>query len=357
MKKIWIIALFLMMVAVLAACGGSSEGASNEANKSDESSDTKVDVSRVRVLIGSSSTGGDTYQNADAVTRYLEKELDTNMKVDAVGANRAFDELAKAKTDGSSIMFFHDMSYLGVEYGSFPEDYALENWKVGPIVSINPGNVFLAKADAPYNTMLEAAEWLKANADKTLTVAIEAGGVSQISFDGFYIWVKDTYGEEVSSRIKAYITGSQSDKDQALWDGNVDIIHGSIASNVQYTEDGVEDKIKMKFLGVTSKERVEGYDIPTFAEQGIKVNGKEFVFAKEYFFLLPKDIDEDFANKLDQGAAQVVENSDYAKDLSVNAFYVNHYSLEESESYLTEKRDFMRYIIENGADLNEITAN
>jgi tripartite-type tricarboxylate transporter receptor subunit TctC len=354
MKKLWVFALILMLGTVLAACGGGSSEVSKEAEGSD---DTKVDVSRVRVLIGSSSTGGDTYQNADAVTRYLEKELDTNMKVDAVGANRAFDELAKAKTDGSSIMFFHDMSYLGVEYGSFPEDYALENWKVGPIVAINPGNVFLAKADAPFNTMVEAAEWLKENTDKTLTVAIEAGGVSQISFDGFYIWAKDTYGEEVSGRIKAYITGSQSDKDQALWDGNVDIIHGSIASNVQYTEDGVEDKIKMKFLGVTSKERVEGYDIPTFAEQGIKVNGQDFVFAKEYFFLLPKDIEENFANSLDQGVAKVVENADYAKDLGVNAFYVNHYSLEESEAYLTEKRDFMRYIIENGADLNEITAN
>ena len=65
MKKIWVFALILMMGAVLAACGGSSEEASSDAEGSD---DTKVDVSRVRVLIGSSSTGGDTYQNADAVT-------------------------------------------------------------------------------------------------------------------------------------------------------------------------------------------------------------------------------------------------------------------------------------------------
>ena len=349
MKKIWGFVLVLMFGAVLAACGGDSETSAGD--------EGAVDVSRVRVLIGSDSTSGDTYQNADAVTRYLEKEIGTNMKVDAVGANRAFDELSKAKTDGSSIMFFHDMSYLGVEYGSFPEKYSLENWKVGPIVSINPGNVFLAKGDAPYNTMVEAAEWLKANPDETITIAIEAGGVSQISFDGFYIWVKETYGKEVSGRIKAYITGSQSDKDQALWDGNVDIIHGAISANAQYTEDGVEDKIKMKFLGVTSEERIEGYDIPTFAEQGIKVDGKDFVFAKEYFFLFPKDIDEDFADKLDQGVANVVENADYAKDLAVNAFYVNHQTLEESETYLKEKREFMRYIIENGADLNEITAN
>jgi tripartite-type tricarboxylate transporter receptor subunit TctC len=353
MKKLLSIMFVLILAFGLAACGNTDK-ASKDTKSSD---DTKVDVSRIRVLIGSTSTGGDTYQNAEAVSRYLETELDTNAKVDAVGANRAFDELAKAKTDGSEIMFFHDMSYLGVEYGSFPENYSLDNWTIGPVVAANPGNAFLAKVDAPYQTMAESAEWLKANPDKTLKVAIEAGGVSQISFDAYYIWVKDQYGTEVSDRIKAYVTGSQSDKDQALWDGNVDIIHGSVASNVQYTEDGVDDKIKMKFLGITSPKRIEGYDISTFVEQGIKVNGKDFTFEKEYFFLLPKNIDKGFLEKLDKAVAKVVKNADYAKDLAINAFTVNHIPMADSEAYLKEKRDFMGYIVENGPDMNEITAN
>ncbi|MGI8385181.1 tripartite tricarboxylate transporter substrate-binding protein [Robertmurraya sp. P23] len=349
MKKVWIMLFVLVLGTVLAGCG-KEKASSNEDS-------TKVDVSRVRVLIGSSSTGGDTYQNADAVTRYLEKELDTNAKVDAVGANRAFDELAKAKTDGSSVMFFHDMAYLGVEYGSFDEKYSLENWTVGPVVALNPGNAFLAKADAPFDTMAESAEWLKNNPEETIKVAIEAGGVSQIGFDAYYLWVKEEYGTEVSDRIKVYVTGSQSDKDQALWDGNVDIIHGSVSSNAQYTEEGVEDKIKMKFVGITSSERLEGYEISTFAEQGIKVDGKEFTFDKEYFFLLPKDIDQAFVDKLDQAISEVVKNPDYAKDLDVNAFIVNHIPMKEAEAHLTEKRDILSNIIKNGPDLNEITAN
>lgn len=351
MKKIWSMIVVLLLGVALAGCG--SSGSSGEA----EADSTKVDVSRVRVVIGSSSTGGDTYQNADAITRYLEKELDTNAKVDAVGANRAFDELAKAKSDGSTIMFFHDMAFLGVDYGSFEEKYSLENWTVGPVVALNPGNAFLAKADAPFDTMADAAEWLKNNPNETIKVAIEAGGVSQIGFDAFYLWVKEQYGEEVSDRIKVYVTGSQSDKDQALWDGNVDIIHGSVSSNAQYTEEGVEDKIKMKFLGITSSKRLDGYEIPTFAEQGIKVDGKEFTFDKEYFFLLPKDIDKDFVEKLDKAVAKVVENPDYAKDLKVNSFVVNHIPMEEAKAHLIEKRDFLSKIIKNGPDLNEITAN
>ncbi|MFC4323531.1 tripartite tricarboxylate transporter substrate-binding protein [Litchfieldia salsa] len=348
-RKLMSLLSVTMLALSLVACGSSTSG--------DGDSATEVDVNRVRVVIGSTSTGGDTYQNADAISRFLEEPLGTNMKVDAVGANRAFDELASAKNDGSTVLFFHDMAYLSVEYGTLDEKYSLENWTAGPIVAINPGNAFLAKSDAPYNTMAESAEWLKDNPSESITVAIEAGGVSEIIFDGYYLWVKEEYGTEVSDRIKVYVTGSQSDKDQALWDGNADIIHGAIASNVQYTEDGVEDQIKMKFLGVTSAERVEGYDIPTFAEQGIKVNGKEFTFAKEYFFLLPKDIDEDFLNKLDKAAAEVAKDAKYAEDLEVNSYYVNYIPAAEAKEYLIEKKNTMKSIIENAPKLDDITSN
>jgi tripartite-type tricarboxylate transporter receptor subunit TctC len=352
MKKLLSVMFVLILSLALAACGST-----DKASKDAGSDEKKVDLSRIRVLIGSSSTGGDTYQNAEAVSRYLEKELDTNAKVDAVGVNRAFDELSKAKSDGSEIMFFHDSAYLGVEYGSLPADYSLEKWTIGPVVSLNPGNAFLAKANAPFETMAESAEWLKANPNKELKIAIEAGGVSQIGFDAYYLWVKEQYGQEVSDRVKVYVTGSQSDKDQALWDGNVDIIHGSVSSNAQYTEDGVEDKIKMKFVGITSAERLEGYEIPTFAEQGIAVDGKEFTFDKEYFFLLPKEIDKGFVEALDKAIAKVVKNADYAKDLGVNSFVVNHIPMAEAEAHLTEKRDIISKIIKKGPNLNDITAN
>jgi tripartite-type tricarboxylate transporter receptor subunit TctC len=346
-KKLLPILMVLMLAGVLTACSGQSAGTSG-------SSDGEI-PDRTRVVIGSTSTGGDTYQNSDTASRYLEDVLGTNMKVDAVGAVQAFSELAKADTDGSTIMFFHDMAYLGVEYGSIDEKNALENWKIGPVVSTNPGNAFLTSADAPYDTMAESAEWLKNNPDETITIAIEAGGVSEISFDGYYLWVKEEYGTEVSDRIKVYPTGSQEDKNQALWDGNADIINGSIGGNNEFTKDGVDSKIKMKFLGITAGKRVEGYDIPTFAEQGIAVNGKEFVFDKEFFILLPKDIDSSFVKALDEAVAEVVENPDYVKDLAKNAYIPSYISAEEAEDYLLEKRSTFQNIINNAPTVDELT--
>ncbi|WP_080846011.1 tripartite tricarboxylate transporter substrate-binding protein [Cytobacillus gottheilii] len=348
MKKLLFVLVAGLLVLTAAACGNQTGGTDAEAGTG------TVDLSRVRVLIGSTSTGGDTYQIADLISRNVEKPLDTNIKVDAVGSERAFNELTKAKTDGSEIMFFHDMAYLGVEYGSFGDEHELENWKIGPVVATNPGNAFLAKADAPYDTLAEAAQWLQDHPDEMVTVAIEAGGVSQIGFDAFYLWAKEEFGQDVADRIKVYVTGSQKDKDQALWDGNVDIIHGSIGANNEYTKDGVEDKIKMKFLGLTAGERVEGYDIPTFAEQGITVNGKEFVFDKEFFFILPKDIDDNFVDALDQAVAEAVENEDYQNDLLKNAYVANYVPADESADYLLEKRETLRYIISNAPSLDDI---
>ncbi|WP_138418056.1 Bug family tripartite tricarboxylate transporter substrate binding protein [Aquibacillus sediminis] len=366
-KKLWMLLVVAVLGALLAACNSETEDVSEGGQEADQEAEevsgdaentsgeeASVDLNRIRVVIGSSSTGGDTYQNADAVSRYTEEALDTNMKVDAVGALRAFDELGKANDDGSTIMFFHDMAYLGVEYGSFDQDDELENWRIGPVVATNPGNAFLTSADAPYDTMAESAEWLEENPDETITVALESGGVSEIVFDGYYLWVEEEYGTDVTDRIHAYVTGSQEDKNQALWDGNTDIIHGSIGANKQYTEDGVEDKIKMKFLGITAGERVEGFDVPTFAEQGITVDGEEFVFDKEFFFLMPKNVDENFATALNDAIADVVKNPDYEEDLNTNTYIVNHKPADEAEEYLLDKREKFRSIIERAPDLDEI---
>lgn len=315
-----------------------------------------VDVNRVRVVLGSSSTTADTYQNAHAFTENVGQTLDVNMKADAIGANKAFQALDKAKPDGSTIMFFHDMAYLSVKYGSQPEKFGLDNWTVGPVVSLNPGAAFLAKHDAPYNDLVEAAEWLKDNKSETLTFAVEAGGTSELSLDAFYLWVADKYGDDVAERIKVFATGSDEEKNQALWSGNVDIIYGSIGGNEQYTKDDVEDKVKEKFLAITASERVEGFDIPTFAEQGIEVDGEPFTFDKEFFVLMPKDVEDSFASALDDATAEAVETDAYVDELSKNHFQPNYVPLDESTEHVEEKRDRLESIIDQAPDFDDLAS-
>lgn len=350
MKKNLVTFITAPILAIsLAACsnGGESDGGQEESG---------VDVNRVRVVLGSSSTTADTYQNAHAFTENVGEALDVNMAADAIGANNAFQALDSADSDGSTIMFFHDMAYLSVKYGSLPSDYALDNWTVGPVVSLNPGAAFLTSHDAPYDDMVEAADWLEENESETLTFAVEAGGTSELSLDAFYIWVADTYGEDVAERIKVFASGSDEEKNQALWSDNVDIIYGSIGGNEQYTEDDVEDRVKEKFLAITASERVEGFDIPTFAEQGIEVDGEPFTFDKEFFLLMPNDVDESFTTALDDATAEAIETDAYVDELSTNHFETNYVPMEESTQYLQDKRDRLSSLIDQAPEFNDLAS-
>ena len=118
-----------MVVGLLAGCGNSSSNNGGSTNTSDPGSEQTGEVSnasgesslkgkRVRVVIGSTSTGGDSYMIADMVTRYLGEEMGFNGKVDAVGNAQALDAVSKADGDGTTIMMFHDMAYLSVLFGA-----------------------------------------------------------------------------------------------------------------------------------------------------------------------------------------------------------------------------------------------
>ena len=101
------------------------------------------------MVIGSTSTGGDSYMIADMVTRYLGEEMGFNGKVDAIGNAQALDTISKAKGDGTTIMMFHDMAFLSVLFGAVSEDYALENLTVGPRIGVNPGGCFGGQGRRP----------------------------------------------------------------------------------------------------------------------------------------------------------------------------------------------------------------
>ncbi|WP_346728848.1 hypothetical protein [Paroceanicella profunda] len=186
----------------------------------------------MRMVIGSTSTGGDTYQNSAIVADALSEKLGINIKVDAVGATEAFKALARDRR-GTTIMVFHDQSYLANLYGVTGYGDPFEEFVVGPTLAINPGNAYLVPADSPYHSMediLAAAE-----AGTRVRVAIQPGGVSEIGFSALKNAARlRAPGSE--ENIVPVNTGSQSDKNQAMWDDLADVINGSIQANEQFTQ-------------------------------------------------------------------------------------------------------------------------
>ena len=311
------------------------------------------DGKNVRVVIGSTSTTGDSYMIADMTMRYLAKQLNANTKVDAVGAGPAFEAISTAKPDGETIMMFHDMTYLGVLFGAFEEKYALENMIVGPRVGTNPGAAFGAKAAAPYANMKEMADYLKANPSEHVRVNIEAGGVSHIGFISYYEWVVNQYGQDVADRMDVIVGGSTSEKLQMLWDGNTDVIFADYSSLLQYTDPKVEDKLRVKFVALLDE--IDGVDVPTFAELGVTLNGEPFSFSKDFIIYLPKDTPAEYIAELDKAAEAVAKDPAFIEEMAKQKYKAAFMPAAEAKAYITEKRDSLEALIKAAPSLDELT--
>ncbi len=351
-----------MAVGLLAGCGGitrkpapSTGDPGTEATGSAASGESSLKGKRVRVVIGSTSTGGDSYMIADMVTRYLGEEMGFNGKVDAIGNAQALDTISKAKGDGTTIMMFHDMAFLSVLFGAVSEDYALENLTVGP-ASASTLAAALWPRPTPYNNLNEAAQWLADNPGEELRVNIESGSASHLDFVVWYMWVQEQYGDEVASRIKALVGGTTDEKKQRLWDGNTDIIYADYSSCVEFTKEGVDAQLAMKLFDTCGN--LEGSGVISMADDGITFNGKPFDFNKDFFMLFPKDMDEGILNEIAAAMQKVCENPDFQAEMAgllYSAVTAEEADLEASRQFISDKRDIGQEIIDVAPGLDELT--
>ena len=340
MKKYLVLSLVvLMMVSLVSGCA--------------KEENATFDGQNVRVVIGSTSITGDSYFIADTAMRYLSEALNANTKIDAVGAGPAFEAISTAKPDGSTIMMFHDMTYLGISFGAFDEKYALENMEIGPRVGLNPGACFATSVNAPYNDMVEIVTYLQANPSEIVRVGIEAGGVSHIAFISYYEWVVEEYGQEVADRIRVIVGGSTAEKAQMLWDGNTDVIFADFSSLLQYTEAGVDDKIKMKFVGLLDS--IDGVEIPTYADMGITLNGEPFVFSKEFVIYLPKGADPALIAELDKAAEEISKDPEFIEAMAKLTYKVDYLPSAEAKAHTIAKRDSLDALIKGAPSLDILT--
>ncbi|MDW5377558.1 ABC transporter substrate-binding protein [Halomonas sp. HP20-15] len=314
--------------------------------------------SNLRVVIGSTSTGGDTYQNSSIVADHLAEKLDINAKVDAVGAMAGFRALDRSR-NGNTVMIFHDQSYLGNLYGVNGYDNIFEKYTVGPTVAINPGNAYLVPKDSPYQTIDDVIA--AAGEGKEVRVAIQPGGVSEIGFSALKNAVKMKYpGKE--SNVVAVNTGSQADKNQLLFDGLADVINGSVQANEQYTRLPSDDQKAMRFVWLTARNDT----IKQTSEEGMgKTSQKEllqyvnpnvtvpqnesenFTFDKEFFFLYNKDMDPKIVSCIDNALKEVYAEGEIQKEQKKSFFIPNFKPSSEAQEYLKDKRDQYAEIIKN----------
>ncbi|RYH02543.1 ABC transporter substrate-binding protein [Salipiger sp. IMCC34102] len=310
----------------------------------------------VRMVIGSSSTGGDTYQNASILADALSDHLGVNIRVDPVGASEAFKALAR-DSRGTTIMMHHDQSYLQELYGVEGSPDIFAETIVGPTISVNPGNAYLVPADSPYESMediLAAAE-----AGERVRVAIQPGGVSEIGFTAMRNAARmRAPGSE--ENIVAVNTGDQADKNQAMWDDLADVINGSIQANEQFTQMPPDDPTAMRFIWITATPETlnqapeEGLgettreDMLTFAAPAVSVpmtDEEDFTFDKEFFLMFNPDTDPAIIETIDTAMEEIYAEGEI-QDRFLSSFFTPDYRpMAEAQEHLQSKNDDYETII------------
>ncbi len=312
----------------------------------------------LRIVIGSKSTGGDTYQNSSIVAAELEKKLGVHIKVDAVGFSSAIKTLDRVGARGNTVMIFHDMAYLGYLYGLNGYDDIFSKYTIGPIVSTNPGNAYLVAKSSPYKTISDVINAC-ANGTK-VRVAIQPGGVSEIGFSAIKNAIKlQAPGQE--ENLVAVNTGSQADKNQLLFDGQAEMIYGTVQGNEQYTRLPEDDQKAMRFAWLTIRESTlaqanpEGMggtsreDLLKYAEPKMVVPMDEtsnFTFDKEYFFLYHKDLDPKIIAAIDEALTEIYAEGNIQKTFKKSFFIPELLTSDKAGSYLKHKMEVNKKIIE-----------
>jgi tripartite-type tricarboxylate transporter receptor subunit TctC len=311
----------------------------------------------IRMVIGSTSTGGDTYQNSAIVAEALSEHLGINIKVDPVGTSEGLKAIAR-DARGTTIMLHHDQIYLSHLYGVPGNDDPFANYAIGPTVAINPGDAFLVPANSPYKTMEDILK--AAQAGTQIRVAIQPGGVSEIGFTAMRNAARvRSPGSETN--IVAVNTGSQADKNQAMWDGLADVINGSIQANEQFTQLPEGDAKGMRFvwitarpetlaqapaqgMGNTSRDAMLQYASPATS---VTLDGsKDFAFDKEFFLLYNKEMDPALMGAIDKALGEVYAKGDIQKRQAAAFFIPNYLPQSDALAHLSAKRDTISGIID-----------
>ena len=310
----------------------------------------------IRLVIGSKSTGGDTYQNSSIVADALAAKLGINIKVDAVGTTEGFKAIER-DSRGTTMMIHHDQTYLGNLYGVRGYDDIFDNYAIGPTIAVNPGNAYLVPKKSPYQSMADIID--AAGTGTRIRVAIEPGGVSEVGFSALKNAVRVQHpGSE--NNIVAVNTGSQADKNQLLFDGQADVINGSLQSNEQFTQLPETDQKAMRFVWLTSnKETIEQApeaglgslsraDMLKYVspETSVTLDGsKDFTFDKEFFFLFNKEMDPAIITQIDEAMKEVYADGAIQKVQTAAFFIPDFRPSGEAKAHLMEKRDTYAQVI------------
>ncbi|WP_460464041.1 tripartite tricarboxylate transporter substrate binding protein [Arthrobacter pigmenti] len=188
-------------------------------------------------------------------------------------------------------------------------------------VLISEPVVLAVRADSPYKSLDDFLSALKKDTKGTSVAVGSTGGVDHLGF----AQVAEAAGVD-PTKLNAV-----SFKDGGL----TSVLNGDVAagfSTLQQWRPQIENG-DLRVLGVTSAERVEGLDAPTFMEQGIDVE-----WATWHGLVAPKDTTKEEAAAIADFLAEVQATDAWQEAVEKNDWTDEFMVGEEADEYFEEQR-------------------
>ena len=232
----------LAAVLALAACSGSDESA------------------QVRIMVPNSPGGGyDTTARVAAKIVEDEKINDTVevYNLEGAGGTTGLAKMVGSKGKDGELMLM-GLGVVGAVYTNQSESTLADTTPIARLIS--EPDIVVVPADSPYETLDDLIEaWTESPGDFPVGGGSSPGGP-----------------DHLAAHLTAQAIGvTPTEVNYVVYDGGGPLLAGMLSGEVEVGVSGLgeyKDQIQagqLRVLGVTSAERVDGFDAPTLTEQGV----------------------------------------------------------------------------------------
>jgi len=325
-KKTFVLVIITSMFIILAL------GCGNQETPKEDSGASSYPLRPITIIEpwGAQSWG---FLQAQELAEALEPILGVRVLVEAKpgGASSVGTKyVADARPDGYTLLHGWVAGLVQVPlleedpgYDVFEDFELLCYFAESPVVAIT-------KSDAPWNTVAEFIDYVKANPDRRFGFS---GGPA--------LSVHSIFGGQIFADAGIDVTGVWYDDaaaaGAAMIAGDVDVAFDSFASLERYGD-------QVKAIGVLSDERYAGFeDVPTIKEQGVQAPTVPSWGA----MLAPKGLPDEVRDKLNDALKQVIGSKEFQDRIFNNMkWYVKYKDGEELKAFIKDNMEQMKIPIE-----------
>jgi tripartite-type tricarboxylate transporter receptor subunit TctC len=320
--------VLLVAFGGIVAASGVEEAPAGGAGESQPARQTDFPTRPVQYIVGWSAGGG-----SDIVSRVLcaEAEKFLGQPITVVNQSggsgaRSYTEIMNARPDGYTI---------GNTTGTISTHKFMGNLDFGheefvPIITINsdPGAIWV-KSDAPWETLEDLVEDLRANPESITIASSNPGSITRFGT----ILLEQAAGVKFQIASQA---GGESAGPGLVAGGHVDACQAAPVTAKALYEAG-----EIRPLGVMDEERVPAFpEIPTYKEQGYDItiyNMRQII--------APKDTPQEVVDILFDAFYQAATSDAYVDFMNESGSTPLAWGPEESREYLVEQDALFRQII------------